>query len=61
MRAKPSSIIDVKKEKEQGGSLRKIKKHGSIRFNSNVGFEEVSIDKADRKSTACNSVGSDLQ
>lgn len=36
MRNKPSVLHEVLKEKEVGGSLRKIRKHGSIKFNANV-------------------------
>ena len=38
MREKVFKIDEKIKEKDQGGSLRKIKKHDSIRFNSNVPF-----------------------
>ena len=38
MRAKPSNLRNTLNEREEGGSLRKIKKHGTIKLTSNVGF-----------------------
>ena len=62
MRSKMTNGPGILKEKELGGSLRRIQKPGSIRFQGNAHFEAVSVEKTvDRNSTASNSVDENMQ